>query len=222
MPAFNIDMDDDSQLMVINPRKRVTRQLTEPEELTIVRDRDDEFQIMRHVILLLALSSSMFVGIALCVWTLVVEELTGIYVMLLFLDETLNFGQGIFVLVLFGLEPRRLLTPVWTGLKKQIRLPMGSKIQTTKDQEMHTCEQFLMFYMDKCISDLVCDRKWQLKQYSNVFCGEELVDWLLLMGLSRDRGQAEKYGQTLLSGGIICHVDGRKAFHDRPYFYVFH
>ena len=61
MPAFNIDMDDDSQLMVINPRKRVTRQLTEPEELTIVRDRDDEFQIMRHVILLLALSSSMFV-----------------------------------------------------------------------------------------------------------------------------------------------------------------
>lgn len=54
-------------------------------------------------------------GIALCVWTLVVEELTGIYVMLLFLDETLNFGQGVFVLVLFGLEPRRLLTPVWTG-----------------------------------------------------------------------------------------------------------
>ena len=61
MPAFNIDMDDDSQLTVMNPRKRVTRQLTEPEESTIVRDRDDEFQIMRHVILLLALLSSMFV-----------------------------------------------------------------------------------------------------------------------------------------------------------------
>lgn len=222
MPAFNIDMDDDSQLAVMNPRKRVTRQLTEPEESAIVRDRDDEFQIIRHVILLLALACSMFVGIALCVWTLVVEELTGIYVMLLFLDETLNFGQGIFVLVLFGLEPRRLLTPVWTGLKKQIKVPTGSKLRTTKDQENHTCEQFMMFYMDKCISDLVCDRRWQLKQYSNVFCGEELVDWLLLMGLSRDRGQAEKYGQTLLTGGIICHVDGRKAFHDQPYFYAFY
>lgn len=23
----------------------------------------------------------------------------------------------------------------------------------------HTCEQFMMFYMDKCIRDLVCDRK---------------------------------------------------------------
>ena len=54
-------------------------------------------------------------GIALCVWTLVMDELTGIYVMLLFLDETLNFGQGVFALVVFGLEPKRLLTPVWTG-----------------------------------------------------------------------------------------------------------
>lgn len=54
-------------------------------------------------------------GIAVCVWTLVMEELTGIYVMLLFLDETLNFGQGTFVFVLFGLEPRRLFAPVWSG-----------------------------------------------------------------------------------------------------------
>jgi len=225
MPVFNVDMDmEDGSNGTMNLGKRVTRQLTEPEESNIVRDRDDEFQIMRHVLLLLVLGCSMFVGIALCVWTLVVEELTGIYVMLLFLDETLNFGQGIFVFVAFGLEPRRLLTPVWSGLKKQIKLPSGggSKLQTTKDAETHhTCEQFMMFYMDKCITDLVCDRRWQLKQYSSVFCGEELVDWLLLMGLSRDRGQAEKYGQTLLTGGIIGHVDGRKAFHDQPYFYAF-
>ena len=56
-----------------------------------------------------------FQGIAVCVWTLVMEEMTGIYVMLLFLDETLNFGQGIFVLVIFGLEPRRFLAPFWSG-----------------------------------------------------------------------------------------------------------
>ena len=42
--------------------KRVSQQLTEPEECAIVRDRDDEFQIMRHVILLLALGCSMFVA----------------------------------------------------------------------------------------------------------------------------------------------------------------
>ena len=40
-----------------------------------------------------------------------------------------------------------------------------------------------------------------------MFCGNEMVDWLLLMGLARDRSQAEKYGQGLLDGGIINHVD---------------
>jgi hypothetical protein len=48
-----------------------------------------------------------------------------------------------------------------------------------------------------------------------------MVDWLLLMGLARDRNQAEKYGQGLLDGGIINHVDGRKDFHDQSYFYSF-
>ena len=33
-------------------------------------------------------------GIALCIWTLLMDEMTGIYVMLIFLDGFLNFGQG--------------------------------------------------------------------------------------------------------------------------------
>lgn len=159
------------------------------------------------------------------------EEMTGIYVMLLFLDETLNFGQGIFVLVIFGLEPRRFLAPVWSGLKRRNKLKTvasllslteaGDENKRNEQTVDHTCEQFMMFYMDKCIRDLVCDRKWQLKEYRDVFCGNEMVDWLLLMGLARDRSQAEKYGQGLLDGGIINHVDGRKDFHDQPYFYSF-
>lgn len=39
--------------------------LTEPEETSIVRDRDDEFQMMRHVVLLLFLCGSMIVVSAL-------------------------------------------------------------------------------------------------------------------------------------------------------------
>lgn len=40
---------------------RSRSQLTEPEEIGIVRDRDDEFQMLRHIILLLLLCGSMFV-----------------------------------------------------------------------------------------------------------------------------------------------------------------
>jgi len=55
-----VEIDDDMS-PIVAPRKPITRRLTEPEELGIVRDRDDEFQIVRHVTLLLALSFSMFV-----------------------------------------------------------------------------------------------------------------------------------------------------------------
>lgn len=48
---------------------------------------------------------------------------------------------------------------------------------------------------------------WQLKEYWNVFCGNEMVYWLLMIGLVCDRSQAEKYGKRLLDGGIINHVD---------------
>jgi hypothetical protein len=44
---------------------------------------------------------------------------------------------------------------------------------------------------------------WQLKEYWNVFCGNEMVYWLLMIGLVCDRSQAEKYGKRLLDGGII-------------------
>ena len=80
--------------------------LTEPEEVNIVRDRDDEYQMLRHVVLLLILCCSMFVGIALCVWTIVMEQVTGVYLELLFLDGILNFGQGFFVLLIFGFDSK--------------------------------------------------------------------------------------------------------------------
>lgn len=48
------------------------------ESRPIVRDRDDEFQMMRHVVLLLFLCGSMIVGLGLCLWTLVSEDISGI------------------------------------------------------------------------------------------------------------------------------------------------
>lgn len=51
-------MDRNSEVV---ERYRTFRQLTEPEEVTLVRDRDDEYQTLRHVVLLLVLSCSMFV-----------------------------------------------------------------------------------------------------------------------------------------------------------------
>jgi hypothetical protein len=46
------------------------------------------------------------------------------------------------------------------GVTSLLTLTEVSK-ENSRDEQVvdHTCEQFMMFYMDKCIRDLVCDRK---------------------------------------------------------------
>jgi len=51
--------------------------------------------VFRHQLLLLPLIMSMFIGMALCCWTLVAENKSGLYLELIFVDGFLNFGQGI-------------------------------------------------------------------------------------------------------------------------------
>ncbi|XP_021950434.1 integral membrane protein GPR155 isoform X2 [Folsomia candida] len=205
-------------------RYRQTNYLTEPEEIGIVRDRDDEFQMLRHIILLLLLCSSMFVGMALCIWTLIMEDVTGIYVELVFLDAALNFGQGFFTFMLFGLNTRMIVMPLnkwWRRIiygEGAIRLPAWEELST---ETREICHQFLTYHYEKCMQDIVRDRRWRMEEYWQVFCGNELVDWLLMVGLARDRIEAIKYGKHLLNGRVIRHIKNLHPFHDQPFFYTF-
>lgn len=205
-------------------RNSSLNQLTDPEENGIVRDRDDEFQMMRHIVLLLFLCASMIVGFALCMWTLVTEDVNGVYVELVFLDIVLNFGQGFFTAAIFGLDTKLIVVPIirrwrhfWYGAT-EIQLPLWDDLDSLSKQ---TCEQFSNYHMDKCMKDIVRDRRWRLKTLSCVFGGNELVDWLLMVGLAYDRQDATKYGRRLLQGSIISHIDKLHHFHDQPLFYTF-
>ncbi|XP_042861951.1 integral membrane protein GPR155-like [Penaeus japonicus] len=199
-------------------------QLTEPEETTIVRDRDDEFQMMRHVVLLLFLCGSMIVGFALCMWTLVTEEVNGVYVELVFLDIVLNFGQAFFTAAIFGLDSKLIIMPLLKWWRRMCHGAATVKIPAWNDLDSltrQTCEQFTTYHMDKCTKDIVRDRRWRLKNLPAVFGGKELVDWLLMVGLARDRTDAIKYGRQLLQGRVIRHIDNLHHFHDQPLFYTF-
>ncbi|XP_045108828.1 integral membrane protein GPR155-like isoform X1 [Portunus trituberculatus] len=197
--------------------------LTEPEETGIVRDRDDEFQMMRHVVLLLLLCGSMIVGFALCMWTLVTEEVNGVYIELVFLDIVLNFGQGFFTAAIFGLDTRLVLVPLLRWWRRcrglaEVVVPRWEELDPVTRQ---TCDQFTSYHMDKCVKDIVRDRRWRLQNLTSVFIGKELVDWLILVGLASDRTEAVKYGRRLLQGGIICHLRRQHHFHDQALFYSF-
>ena len=58
--------------------------------------------LLRHTLLLLLLCISMLVGAALCIRTIFMDKVSGIYLDLVFLDAFLNLGQAIFILALFG------------------------------------------------------------------------------------------------------------------------
>ena len=106
-----------------------------PGEEAVPEQQDQ--QLLHHNLLLLLLSISMFVGAALCIWTLCMERMSGIYLELVFLDGFLNLGQSIFTFALFGIDAgdlvmrgRALVRRLLYG-KESIRLPAWEDLDST-------------------------------------------------------------------------------------------
>ncbi|XP_077866732.1 lysosomal cholesterol signaling protein-like [Saccoglossus kowalevskii] len=181
-------------------------------------------QLVRHIVLLLLLLLSMFIGLFLCMWRLFNDSKSGIYVELEFLDSVFSFGQSFFVLACFGFDTQYVIMPFmkkwrkfWYGVE-HVQLPEKRDL----DQETKfTCEQFNMYHKDRCKQELVHDLRYHLRVYKGVFRGSAFVDWLLEVGLAKDRSDAGKYGNRLLLGRVIEHVKQEHHFHDRSYFYRF-
>ncbi len=66
------------------------------------------------------------------------------------------------------------------------------------------------------------EHRFRSKYYKRAFCGNEFVDWVLVVGLAPDRAQAAKYGRHLLTGRVMRHYENEHHFHDQPLFYTFH
>lgn len=78
-----------------------------------------------------------------------------------------------------------------------------------------------MQYMYSVNCFVVVVYRYRLRTYNSVFCGSSMCDWLIEVGLCRDRNEAVVYGRTLLRGQVISHVTSEHDFHDMPYFYKF-
>ena len=55
----------------------------------------------------------------------------------------------------------------------------------------------------------------------NAFLGGELVEWLMRVGLARDRGEALLYGSRLQEGGVLQHITHDYSFQDDDLHYSF-
>lgn len=56
---------------------------------------------------------------------------------------------------------------------------------------------------------------------ADTFLGTELVEWLLQVGLSQDRGEALLYGGRLQQGGVLQHITQEYGFQDDELHYRF-
>lgn len=179
-------------------------------------------QVMGHLMLLLVLSFSMFLGLVVSVGKMMTETSTGAFLEIEYLDILLNYGQGVITFVIFGFDAASIVEYFnWlfrgkNGLFK-LRLPsLEDLCLETKTVD----EQFKTYHLKKCNEEITFELTIQSMRF-RVFRGYEMVDWLVNAGLAGDRKHAVFYGRHLIKARTIEHFNQEQDFHDSPYFYRF-
>ena len=187
-------------------------------------DNVDTYQVLKHTVLLILLLCSMFVSFALTIWTLIMDGMSGIYVELCFLDAFLNFGQSLIVFACFISDSGELFEPVIVIARK---LWYGANALETpdwndlSDETKHVCEQFTTYHLERCRKAIAKDKRWRIKVYKKVFYGTTFVDYLMEVGLTRDRTEAIKYGKRLIDGRVMRHINNCHHFADKKLLFTF-
>ncbi|XP_058789020.1 integral membrane protein GPR155 [Phymastichus coffea] len=188
-------------------------------------ETDDDPEILRHVVLLILLLCSMFIGLAMSVATLIMEQMSGIYAELAFLDVALGFGQSLIAFAIFGLDPGLGKLGCW--LRNMLRKwKMDKELQLPDEDSLSPeakafREQFQRCHLENCQARIAVCRRSLLRTYNGVFTGSDLVNWFLEAGVAKNRDEAIYYGRCLLDSRVLNHVDNTQHFHDQNLLYKF-
>ncbi|XP_026789244.3 integral membrane protein GPR155 isoform X3 [Pangasianodon hypophthalmus] len=172
----------------------------------------EERQVTRHVLLCLLLIVSLLANLSSCLWWLLNSDPGRLYLELQFFCAVANYGQGLISFGMFGLDEHLIILP----FKKRLAALLGggqetSRAPSTVPEEIRlTCTQFVRYHKNQCVQDIVHKRRCA----AGCFLGSELVDWLLRVGVVRDRGTALLYGAWLQEGGVIEQVTCQICFCD--------
>ncbi|XP_057601008.1 integral membrane protein GPR155 isoform X5 [Hippopotamus amphibius kiboko] len=180
-------------------------------------------QLTRHVLLCLLLIIGLFANLSSCLWWLFNQEPGRLYVELQFFCAVFNFGQGFISFGIFGLDKHLIILP----FRRRLEFLWNNK-ETAENRDSSvpeeikmTCQQFIHYHRDLCIQNIVKKRRCGAKTSAGTFCGCDLVNWLIEVGLASDRGEAVIYGDRLVQGGVIQHITNDYEFRDEYLFYRF-
>lgn len=117
------------------------------------------------------------------------------------------------------LDPQEQPNPDVHGFLQSPQPPARLLSETEHHPPISTCDQVtqLQFrpghrlHQRDCSSSPPC----QLQTHSeHVFCGSDLVDWLMERGLSAGRADARMYAVRLQLGRVLDHLTGQHSFQD--------
>ncbi|XP_044525716.1 integral membrane protein GPR155 isoform X2 [Gracilinanus agilis] len=179
-------------------------------------------QLARHVLLCLLLIVGLLANLSSCLWWLFNKEPGRLYVELQFFCAVFNFGQGFISFGIFGLDKHFIILP----FKRRFEFLWGNKItaengSSVPEEIRMTCQQFVHYHRDLCVRSIVKERRCGAKTSAGTFCGCDLVNWLIEVGLASDRGEAVLYGDRLVQGGVVQHITNEYEFRDEYLFYRF-
>ncbi|XP_038607829.1 integral membrane protein GPR155 isoform X1 [Tachyglossus aculeatus] len=180
-------------------------------------------QLARHVVLCLLLVVGLFANLSSCLWWLFNQEPGRLYVELQFFCAVFNFGQGFISFGIFGLDKHLIILPFKRRLEFfwNNRDAAEHRDSPVPEEIRMTCQQFVHYHRDLCVRSIVKERRCGAKTSAGTFCGCDLVNWLIEVGLASDRGEAVIYGDRLVQGGVVQHITNEFEFRDDYLFYRF-
>ncbi|XP_071196727.1 lysosomal cholesterol signaling protein [Salvelinus alpinus] len=193
--------------------------LAQEEQQRQLADR----QVARHVLLCLLLTVSLLANLSSCLWWLFNQVPGRLYLELQFFCAVVNYGQGFISFGIFGLDKHLIILPfkkrmssLWHSMK-----PEEQPQLVVSDDIVMTCTQFTTYHKEQCVRDIVQKKRCGERMVADTFLGSELVEWLLQVGLSQDRGEALLYGGRLQQGGVLQHITQEYGFQDDELHYRF-
>uniref|UniRef100_A0A8C7MW63 G protein-coupled receptor 155 n=1 Tax=Oncorhynchus kisutch TaxID=8019 RepID=A0A8C7MW63_ONCKI len=160
--------------------------------------------------------SHVFQNLSSCLWWLFNQDPGRLYLELQFFCAVANYGQGFISFGIFGLDRHLIILPfkkrlvsLWQGRESEEEPP-----SVVPEEIRLTCTQFVRYHKDQCVQDIVPIRRCEGDRTQATFLGSDLVDWLVRVGLTRDRREAQLYGAQLQQGGILQHLTHQFGFKD--------
>ncbi|VDO06399.1 unnamed protein product [Rodentolepis nana] len=222
----------DSSTGIDVEEKPIDKESVQPPEEKVELPQDPnnvDGQIHRHFILIGINFIGIFLGICACLWRLLRLEITSNILILEFMDQTFNFGQGFFVFALYGSDVECMTKPItkvcskvvesitiwFLGIKRPRHQCRNNEEEdcgkpkvnppTRQTSNWRIAESFALSHLDKCIAEICKPVKLEMRTVEKAFFFSDLQDWLLNRNLCYNR---EEVLSLLLSLELNDYVRG--------------